>query len=334
MNELFFKIAMSNNYYYDNALLRVFEVLYREMIMVLLQSAFDNHAIEQIANDLRSLFLTQRQLYDLELILNGGFSPLTGFLDQKDYHSVLQNKRLADGSLWPIPINLDIDHSEAEHIEIDDHIALRDKEGLLIAILKVNDKWVIDKKYEAEALFGINDQAHPGVFYLFNKVKSVYLGGRVIRMAAYHYDFQHLCFTPAELRELFKKLSWKKMIAVPASYLTYQESILLAAKKIDAHILIHPIINMTKAKRPENIAKIRYYEQTTKTFPANRAVLSLLPLAIREAGALEVLWHAIIHKNFGCTHLMTHDKSENLLLKYQFEIGIQMLFCEEAAEVV
>ncbi len=320
--------------------------------MVLLQSAFDNHGIEQIANDLPSLFLSERQLYDLELILNGGFFPLTGFLNQEDYSHVLQNKRLADGTLWPMPITLDIDYKEAELIERDDHIALRDKEGLLIAILKVNDKWVVNKKQEADAIFGTNDLKHPGVFYLFNQVKSIYLGGRVMGVTTpYHYDFQHLRFTPRDLRELFKKLGWEKIIAFQTQHPMHREHrelTLQAAKKTESHILIHPVVGVTKPGNIEYVTRVRCYEQLLKTYPANMAMLSLLPLAVRMAGPIEAVWQAIIRKNFGCTHFIISrnhaDPGKNsqgqhfyppyaaqqLTLDYQDEIGIKIL---PAAEI-
>ena len=131
------------------------------------------------AGELPSWDLTPRQICDLELLMNGGFAPLKGFLSEADYDGVVDNMRLADGSLWPIPITLDVSGAFAENIGVDQDIALRDQEGVILAIMSITDKWTPDKAREAQAVFGADDPAHPAVNYLHNVAGPVYLGGPV-----------------------------------------------------------------------------------------------------------------------------------------------------------
>ena len=141
-------------------------------------------ALKQQGAQLPSWDLTPRQICDLELILNRGFYPLTGFLGQADYDSVLQDMRLCDGSLWPMPITLDVSASFAENLAIGTQLALRDQEGVILGLMTISDKWVPDKAREAEQVFGANDLAHPGVAYLHHQAGDVYLGGQITGPAA------------------------------------------------------------------------------------------------------------------------------------------------------
>ena len=131
------------------------------------------------AGELLSWDLTPRQVCDLELLMNGGFNPLKGFLSEEDYDGVVENMRLADGALWPMPITLDISEAFAGKIEEGQDIALRDAEGVILAILSVTDKWTPNKSREAEKVFGADDTAHPAVNYLHNHAGPVYLGGPI-----------------------------------------------------------------------------------------------------------------------------------------------------------
>ena len=131
------------------------------------------------AGDLISHDLTPRQICDLELLMNGGFNPLKGFLSQDDYNSVVDTMRLADGTLWPMPITLDVSEDYAESLEIGQDIALRDQEGIILATMTVTERWTPDKTHEAKQVFGADDSAHPAVNYLHNTAGKVYLGGPV-----------------------------------------------------------------------------------------------------------------------------------------------------------
>ncbi|MDF1727203.1 MAG: adenylyltransferase, partial [Sulfitobacter sp.] len=166
------------------------------------------------AGNLTSLALTPRQICDLELLMNGGFSPLKGFLGEADYDRVVEEMRLEDGSLWPMPITLDVSQAFAETVEIGQDIALRDQEGVILGTMTVTDRWTPDKKREAEKVFGADDSAHPAVNYLHNTAGDVYLGGPVTGIQQpVHYDFRGSRDTPNELRAYFRKLGWRKVVA-------------------------------------------------------------------------------------------------------------------------
>ena len=158
--------------------------------------------------------LTQRQLCDLELLLNGGFSPLKGFMTKSNYESVKESMRLENGLLWPIPITLDVSESFARNLKESDRIALRDPEGVLIAVLLLEEIWQPDLKKEAKAIFGTLDEKHPGVAHLLHRTHPYYLGGKLLGIEApMHYDFKHLRDTPTSLREKFKNLGWTRVVA-------------------------------------------------------------------------------------------------------------------------
>jgi sulfate adenylyltransferase len=166
------------------------------------------------AAELTSHDLTPRQICDLELLMNGGFNPLKGFLGQADYESVVDTMRLADGTLWPMPITLDVSDAFAETIELGQDIALRDQEGVILATMTITDKWVPNKAHEAAMVFGADDSAHPAVNYLHNTAGAVYLGGPVTGIQQpVHYDFRARRDTPNELRAYFRKLGWRKVVA-------------------------------------------------------------------------------------------------------------------------
>ena len=138
------------------------------------------------------IVLTPRQLCDAECILNGAFSPLTGFCTEAEYNSILENCCLPDGSIWPMPITLDTTKKIAKDISIGNVIALRDPEGLHLADIKISDIWQPDKVKEARSVFATEDETHPGVDYLMNVTSEVYLGGElVLKQLPHHYDFQH-----------------------------------------------------------------------------------------------------------------------------------------------
>ncbi|NVK20912.1 MAG: bifunctional sulfate adenylyltransferase/adenylylsulfate kinase [Kangiellaceae bacterium] len=315
-----------------------------------LVNLLDTNQIENRKNEAKELLswdLTHRQICDIELLLNGGFSPLEGFLSQDDYRSVLDDMRLADGTLWPMPITLDVSSKFADTMSVGDSIALRDEEGVLIAILDVSDKWLPNKLEEAEKVYGAADEAHPAVDYLLNQAGDVYLGGKLrgVEMPI-HYDYKGLRDSPAELRAKFKKWGWKKIVAFQTRnpmHRAHQELTFRAAKEQEANLLIHPVVGMTKPGDIDHYSRVRCYEQILKQYPEQTTMLSLLPLAMRMGGPREALWHAIIRKNYGCTHIIIgrdhagpgknsqgedfygpYDAQE-LLIKHEDELGIKMV---------
>ncbi len=303
--------------------------------------------LEESARDWPSWALTDRQLCDVELLLNGGFSPLSGFLTRAYYEPVLTDMRLADDSLWPMPVTLDVTEEFAGGVSVGDSVALRDPEGVMLAALHIEDMWHPDREREAEAVFGITSPEHPGVEFLLNRSNPVYLGGRVEGVELpVHYDFPMLRLTPADLREEFTRRGWTRIVAFQTRnpmHRAHVELTLRAAKGIEANLLIHPVVGMTKPGDVDHYTRVRAYQHVLKRYPKGTAMLSLLPLAMRMGGPREAVWHAIIRKNYGVTHFIVgrdhagpgSDSSgkpfygpydaQVLLKEHQDEIGVEMV---------
>ncbi len=303
--------------------------------------------LKAASRDWPSVDLNQRQLCDLELLLNGGFSPLTGFMTRRDYAPVVEDMRLADGILWPMPIMLDIDEGTARGLKPGDRIALRDPEGVMLAALEVEDLWKPDKRAEAIGVFGTDNPEHPGVAYLMNRAGDWYIGGRLEGVALpVHYDFKPLRSTPAELRSELAALGWRRVVAFQTRnpmHRAHQELTLRAAREVEANLLIHPVVGMTKPGDIDHFTRVRCYQALLPRYPHNTVKLSLLPLAMRMAGPREAVWHAIIRKNYGCTHFIVgrdhagpgsdskgrpfygpYD-AQDLVRKVEREIGVEMV---------
>ncbi|MBF9019943.1 bifunctional sulfate adenylyltransferase/adenylylsulfate kinase [Rhodobacterales bacterium HKCCA1058] len=299
------------------------------------------------AAELVSWDLTPRQICDLELLMNGGFNPLKGFLGQEDYDSVVETMRLADGTLWPMPITLDISEDFAAKVETGQDIALRDQEGVILAILSISDKWVPNKAREAEKVFAADDLAHPAVNYLHHVAGPVYLGGAITGIQQpVHYDFRARRDTPNEMRAYFRKLGWKRIVAFQTRnplHRAHQELTFRAAKEAQANLLIHPVVGMTKPGDVDHFTRVRCYEAVLDKYPAATTTMSLLNLAMRMAGPREAVWHGLIRANHGCTHFIVgrdhagpgknsngedfygpYDAQE-LFKKHQDEIGLEMV---------
>jgi sulfate adenylyltransferase len=252
--------------------------------------------------------LTQRQLCDLKLLLSGGFSPLEGFLGEDDYAAVVERMRLAAGILWPIPVTLDVTPAFAGPLRVGDMIALRDPEGFLIATMTIGSIYEPDRRREAQAVFGTLDETHPGVDHLLNRTRPVYLGGRLQGIARpTEYDFRQLRDEPADLRRKFEQWGWTRVVAFQTRnpmHRAHQELTQRAAQMVEANLLLHPVVGMTKPGDVDHFARVRCYEHLLKTYPEQTTHLSLLPLAMRMAGPREAVWHALIRKNHGCSHLI------------------------------
>ncbi len=258
--------------------------------------------------ELPSLTLNQRQLCDLELLMNGGFSPLTGFMDRSAYESVVHEMRLPEGHLWPVPVTLDVAAELAPTLAPGARLALRDNEGFMLAVLTVSEVFRPDKRREAEHVFGTTSERHPGVRYLLESVHDTYVGGAVagIQLPT-HYDYEELRHTPEELRHLFTKLGWRRVVAFHTSrpmHRLQRELTLEAAKRAQGHILIHPVVGVTRPRDLAYFARVKCYQALDQHYPHGLTTLSLLPLAMRMAGPREALWHALIRQNYGCTHFV------------------------------
>ncbi len=298
--------------------------------------------LKREAADLVSWDLTPRQICDLELLMNGGFAPLKGFLSEADYAAVLKDMRLADGALWPMPITLDVSEEFAKSVAPGQDIALRDQEGVILATLSVSDKWSPDKVAEAKAVFGSDDIAHPAVNYLMHVAGPVYLGGRITGIQPpVHYDYKGRRDTPNELRAFFRKMGWQRIVAFQTRnplHRAHQELTFRAAREAQANLLIHPVVGMTKPGDIDHFTRVRCYEAVLDKYPAATTHLSLLNLAMRMGGPREAVWHGLIRANHGCTHMIVgrdhagpgkNSKGEDFYGPYD----AQALFAEHAAEI-
>lgn len=309
----------------------------------------DNQVEQELAHakSHKTWVLTHRQVCDLELLISGGFSPLTGFMTQADYESVVHSMRLTNNTLWPIPITLDVNETFANEITPGDSIALRHPNDELLAILDISDKWVPNKSVEAEKVFGADDLAHPGVAYLHQQAGNVYIGGKLKGInTPSHNDFKHLHNTPAELRAKFEEYNWERIVAFQTRnpmHRAHQELTFRAAQQANANLLIHPVVGITKPGDIDAVSRIRCYQHVLDQYPPDSTMLSLLPLAMRMAGPREAVWHAIIRKNYGCTHFIVgrdhagpgsnsqgedfygaYDAQE-MVAQYKDDLGIEMI---------
>ena len=299
------------------------------------------------SKDWPSLDLTARQICDLELLMSGGFSPLEGFMTKADYEGVCHNMKLSSGVLWPMPITLDVKEEFAKTLKPGSKVALRDGEGVMLAVLHVEEIWQPDRKAEAQSVFGTTSAAHPGVDYLLNKGNAWYVGGRIegLQMPS-HYDFRTLRLTPAELRAEFARQGWRKVVAFQTRnpmHRAHVELTFRAAKQVEANLLIHPSVGMTKPGDVDYFTRSRCYQLLLSKFPTGTVKLSMLPLAMRMGGPREAIWHALIRKNHGVTHFIVgrdhagpgndsngkpfygpYDAQE-LFKKHEAEIGVTMV---------
>ena len=304
-------------------------------------------AEQKKAGEYPSWDLTARQLCDLDLLNCGAFSPLEGFNTQAEFESICNDMRLPSGVLWPMPITLDVSQEFADKLTKGERIALRDPEGVLLATMDVEDIYTPDKAMEAEKVYGTTDDTHPAVAYLNDTAGPVYVGGRVHGIEPQtHYDFKMLRDTPAEARGRFRKLGWRKIVAFQTRnplHRAHQELTFRAAKDVQANLLIQPVVGLTKPGDINHFTRVRCYEHVLEQYPEQTTSLSLLNLAMRMAGPREAIWHAIIRKNYGCTHFIVgrdhagpgDDKNGNpfygpydaqeLFAKHEEELDIAMV---------
>ncbi|MCF8029920.1 MAG: bifunctional sulfate adenylyltransferase/adenylylsulfate kinase [Desulfohalobiaceae bacterium] len=265
--------------------------------------------IKAQAVNYQSLKLNERQLCDLELLCNRAFYPLNGFLNRREYESVLESGRLPEGWIWPLPICLDVPEDVALNLEPETPLSLLDQEGFLLAILHVEDVWRPDKRQEAQRIFGTEDETrHPSVFHLYHRMHSYYAGGRIEGIhPPPHYDFPELRIPPSETHRLFTSRGWRNVIGFHTEkplHCAHKEMILEAARKAGASIFVNPVIGIPSPGDLDHFTMVRSYQAFVEHFPKNIIQLGLLPFASRKAGPKEALLQALIRKNYGCTHFM------------------------------
>ncbi len=279
---------------------------YKGKLINLLLDETASDRIKKESESYQSITLSQRQQCDLELLVTGALSPLTGFMNQQEYESVVENTSLVDGTVWPIPYYLDLTEQQAARINVGDKVALHDIEGFMPAVITVESKWQPDKNKEAISIYGTLDTEHPGVDYLMNSVGKVYIGGKVDAVQLpLHYDFETLRFTPKELRQHFDKTGWRSIVAFHTSkpmHAVHYEMTIRASKQANAHILIQPVVGMAKPGDLHYYSRVHCYQAILKQYPKSLVSLALIPIAMRMAGPREALMNAIIRQNYGCTH--------------------------------
>ncbi len=291
--------------------------------------------------------LAPRQMCDVELLLSGGFSPLRGFMNRDDYESVASKMRLASGVLWPMPIVLDVTEEFAKKLAPGATVALRDAEGVMLAALHVEEIWQPDREAEVRAVYNSSSRVHPGVKHVLDSTNPWYVGGRLEGLEMpHHYDFRPLRLTPAQIRAEFARLGWRRVVAFQTRnpmHRAHQELSLRAAKQVEANLLLHPVVGMTKPGDVEYYVRVRCYEALLSRYPKDTVRLALLPLAMRMGGPREAIWHALIRKNHGCTHFIVGRdhagpgkdsdgkpfygpyEAQEVFRKHEKDIGIQMV---------
>jgi sulfate adenylyltransferase len=264
-------------------------------------------ALEWEAESLPSITVGPRRQADLELLANGAYSPLRGFMDKADFDSVLDRSRLASGIVWTIPITLDVDAAAAAQLSAGDRVALRDTRGILLAVLDLTEKYLYDREHYARAVFGTTETAHPGVAKIHEQGDWL-LGGPItlvrrpetIEFPAYHLD-------PVQTRALIRERGWRTVVGFQTRNPIHRahEFILKSSLEIFDALMIQPLVGET---RPEDIpadVRLRCYEALIEGYyPKDRTFLTVLPAVMRFAGPREAVFHALIRKNYGCTHFI------------------------------
>lgn len=279
---------------------------YKESLVNLVAAPGEVADLFSYAGGLHSIQLTLRETCDLEMLSTGAFSPVCGFMPESDYNGVLSDMRLADGTIFPIPITLSTD--DLTNIKIGCDIALRDPKNDLLAVMKIDEIYEWNRQGLAEAVFGTTDVRHPLVAEIqewgrFNLSGEL----RVLKLPEYH-DFQDLRLTPKQTREHLQALGRANVVAFQTRnpiHHAHEAMTHRAIEMTDATLLLHPAVGMTKSGDIDCFTRVRTYKAITElSYVPGRVLLSLLPLAMRLAGPREAVWHAIIRRNYGANHLI------------------------------
>ncbi len=269
--------------------------------------AKERDALLEKAASLSSITLNDRELSDLEMIAVGGFSPLEGFMTSADYRNVVDVMRLENGLPWTIPVTLAVTKDEAAGLNKNDDVALLNDTGATVAILHLEDIFTYDKEREADRVYRTTDEAHPGVKYLMDS-GDLLLGGPVTVLERRPVtQFREYRLDPAESRARFHKLGWKRVVGFQTRNPVHRahEYIQKCAMEGVDGLFLHPLIGATKSGDIPADVRMRCYEVLIENYyPKDRVVLGVLPAAMRYAGPREAIFHALIRKNYGCTHFI------------------------------
>ena len=283
----------------------------------------------------------------------GGFAPLQGFMNEADYHGVVKEMRLANGTLFPIPVVLDV--PDSAQFEVGESIVLCDQYGNPLAVMDIESRFAPNKETEVQGVYGSTDQAHPGIRYVMNQMHDLYMGGTIHKLQLeVRHDFKDLRYTPEELKAVFKEKGWDKVVAFQTRnpmHRAHFELVKRAHEKTGLPVLVHPVVGMTKEGDIDYITRVHTYKVVCEKYGKDFTFLSLLPLAMRMAGPREALWHMIVRKNYGCSHFIVGRdhagpgkdsngkdfygpyEARNLAQKYADEVGITLVPSDELAYV-
>jgi sulfate adenylyltransferase len=267
----------------------------------------ERQAALERAESMPSLTIGSVAASDLELIGNGAFSPLIGFMGEKDYRSVVDEMRLSNGLIWSIPITLAVSSDDADRLQIGQEVVLKDEGGRALAILELAEKYTYDKAHEAQQVFRTTEDAHPGVARI-TAAGDIYLGGAVhVLNGPEHPPFADYRRTPAETRAIFEQRGWRRVVGFQTRNPIHRahEYLTKVALEVVDGLMIHPLVGDTKSDDIPADVRMRAYETLLADYyPSDRTLLSVYPAAMRYGGPREAIFHALARKNYGCTHFI------------------------------
>ena len=294
------------------------------------------HALLEQAKKLKSIQLTIRQISDLELIADGAVSPLAGFMTQKNYESVVDSMRLDNGLPWSVPVTLAITSEQANIFKSTDQVLLSDKDGYSLAILEVEDIYHYDKEKEAQKVYGTSDSAHPGVAALYRQDEYLIGGSVTVLQLPKHDEFPSYYLTPSETRQYFSQKGWKTVTGFQTRNPVHRahEYLQKCAMEMTDGLLLHPLVGETKSDDIPVDVRMKCYEKLLENYyPKDRVLLAVNPASMRYAGPREAIFHALIRKNFGCTHFIV-GRDHAGVGNYYGTYDAQAIFDEFTAEEI
>lgn len=275
-------------------------------LIINLASQAEQQELRERAQALPQIVIGSRQLADLEQLANGAYSPLKGFLNQADYESVVNTMHLSNGLPWSVPVTLAVAREQAETLSEGAEVALVDQAGELHAVLTLEEKYTYDKRHEARQVYRTEDEAHPGVKVVYQQ-GEVLLGGPVRVVAFQQQNFAQYRYTPTQSRQLFAERGWKRVVGFQTRNPVHRahEYIQKCALETVDGLYLHPLVGDTKSDDIPADVRMRCYEVLLENYyPADRVLLGVLPASMRYAGPREAIFHALMRKNYGCSHFI------------------------------